>query len=65
MSLCYFILEKSKADFPELLAASLKASDAENLLKCKKHAAALELYKEAVAILMPHVKSKMLCIVIM
>lgn len=66
MSVCYFILlklEKSKTDFPELLAASLKASDAENQIKCKNYAAALELYKEAVAILMPHVKSKM-CIVI-
>lgn len=45
-------------DFPRTKAASLRAHEAEIQDECGNHAAALEQYKEAVAILMPLVEGE-------
>ena len=39
--------------------ATIKVDNAESQIKCGNHKAALELYKEAVAILMPIVEGKL------
>jgi hypothetical protein len=50
------LIERWQTQFPKIKVATLKADNAESQIKCGNHKAALELYKEAVAILMPIVE---------
>lgn len=51
-------VEKWQTDFPEMKTAVLKTDNAEKQYNCGNYAAALESYKQAVAILMPVVESE-------
>ena len=49
-------------DFPKIKEAFLKADNAEQQNSCGRYSAALELYKEAVAILMGTTEGRINCI---